>query len=192
VAGPVRVELASILGYIKRDIIYVRGKTTIGDLKTEAADRWILLLKPLIAILKSMRGIYQAWVFSSERVGNPLCLTAVKRMWMNLMVDAGMATKKEQPKERKDKAHKELADEWTCEITSHYFRHNYITKLYYAVFDPVLAMWMVGHADYETTVNVYTHLKSQRLRKKMVDMDWMYDLKKTVSKLYQPDEMVSR
>lgn len=111
---------------------------------------------------------------------------------MSLMVDAGMTTKREQPKERKDKAHKELADDWTCEITPHYFRHNYITKLYYAGFDPVLAMWMVGHADYETTVNVYTHLKSQRLRKKMADMDWMYDLKKAASKLYQPEEQVGR
>jgi hypothetical protein len=51
--------------------------------------------------------------FSSEGERNPFCLTAVKRMWMSLMVDAGMATKREQPKERKDKAHKELADEWT-------------------------------------------------------------------------------
>ena len=76
--------------------------------------------------------------------------------------------------------------------TPHYFRHNYITKLFYAGVDPVLAMWMVEHADYETTVNVYTHLKSQRLRKKMADMDWMYDLKKAASKLYQPDEMVGR
>ena len=178
--------------HIQRDIIYVRGKTTIGDLKTEAADRWVLLPKPLIAILKPMRGIHQAWVFSTEGEGNALCLTAVKRMWMSLMVDSGLAVKREQPKERKDKAHKELADDWTCEITPHYFRHNYITKLYYAGFDPVLAMWMVGHADYETTVNVYTHLKNQRLRKKMADMDWMYDLKKAASKLYQPDELVGR
>jgi hypothetical protein len=39
---------------------------------------------------------------------------------------------------------------------------------------------------------VYTHLKSQRLRKKMADMDWMYELKKSASKLYQPEEMVER
>jgi hypothetical protein len=37
-----------------------------------------------------------------------------------------------------------------------------------------------------------THLKSQRLRKKMADMDWMYELKKSASKLYQPEEMVER
>ena len=67
---------------------------------------------------------------------------------MSLMADVGMATIREQSKERKDKAHKELACDWTCEITPLYFQHNYITKMYYAGFDPVLAMWMLGHVDY--------------------------------------------
>ena len=103
-----------------------------------------------------------------------------------------MATKREQPKERKDKAHKELADDWTCEITPHHFRHNYITKMYYAGFDPVLAMWMVGHADYETTVNVYTHLRGIRLRKQPNDMEWVYALKKDAQKLFHSDEIGSK
>ena len=36
-------------------------------------------------------------------------------------------------------------------LTPHYFRHNYVTMLYEAGVDPLIAMKIVGHADYQTT-----------------------------------------
>ena len=42
-------------------------------------------------------------------------------------------------------------------LTPHYFRHNYVTMLYEAGVDPLIAMKIVGHADYQTTANIYTH-----------------------------------
>lgn len=180
--------------HIQRDVIYVKGKTQIGNLKTKAADRWVLIPKPLLELLIPKRGIHQAWVFCAEKNNaDPLGMTTVKRLWLCLMHEAGITTLKEKPKERKpNDPHAELADEYESEVTPHYLRHNYITKLFYAGFDPVLTMWMVGHEDYETTVNVYTHLRSIRLRKQPIDMEWVYELKKDAQKLFHSDEIGSK
>jgi len=35
----------------------------------------------------------------------------------------------------------------------------YVTLLYESGVDPLVAMKMVGHRDYQTTANIYTHLK---------------------------------
>ena len=40
-------------------------------------------------------------------------------------------------------------------ITPHYFRHNYVTMLYEAGVDPLIAMKIVGHTGYQTTANIY-------------------------------------
>lgn len=80
--------------HIQRDIVYVRGKTIISDLKTDAADRFILLPRPLISMLKRKVGAAGEWLFSSD-LSDPLCMTSVKRLWMRLMVAAGLVSPKE-------------------------------------------------------------------------------------------------
>ena len=55
-------------------------------------------------------------------------------------------------------------------LTPHYFRHNYVTLLYESGVDPLVAMKMVGHRDYQTTANIYTHLKEDSLKKAAADM----------------------
>ena len=49
-------------------------------------------------------------------------------------------------------------------ITPHYFRHNYATLLFEAGVEPLIAMKMLGHTAYQTTANIYTHLKSEMLK----------------------------
>ena len=62
-------------------------------------------------------------------------------------------------------------------ITPHYFRHNYVTLLYEAGIDPLIAMKIVGHTDYQTTANIYTHLGNETLRRAAVDMRGVFDPK---------------
>ena len=63
---------------------------------------------------------------------------------------------------------------WTC---AHYFRHNYVTLLYESGVDPLVAMKMVGHRDYQTTANIYTHLKEDSLKKAAADMATVFKKK---------------
>ena len=55
-------------------------------------------------------------------------------------------------------------------LTPHYFRHNYVTMLYEAGVDPLIAMKIVGHTDYQTTANIYTHVRDELLKKATVKM----------------------
>lgn len=37
--------------------------------------------------------------------------------------------------------------------------------------EPLIAMKILGHTDYQTTANIYTHLKSEMMKKSSVDME---------------------
>lgn len=43
-------------------------------------------------------------------------------------------------------------------FTAHYLRHTYITMLYFAGVDLLTAKEQAGHADIQTTMQIYTHL----------------------------------
>ena len=59
-------------------------------------------------------------------------------------------------------------------ITPHFFRQNYVTFLYESGVDPIVAMKIVGHMDYRTTANIYTHLKEETLKKASVNMEKVF------------------
>ena len=43
--------------------------------------------------------------------------------------------------------------------------------LYESGIDPLIAMKIVGHTDYQTTANIYTHINEEILKKANVDLD---------------------
>ena len=47
--------------------------------------------------------------------------------------------------------------------TPHRFRHHFVTSCVQAGFRPEYIMSIVGHASYETTIGVYTHIQHQML-----------------------------
>ena len=62
-------------------------------------------------------------------------------------------------------------------LTPHYFRHNYVTLLYESGVDPLIAMKIVGHTDYQTTANIYTHLGEETMRRASVNLDDVFQKK---------------
>lgn len=52
-------------------------------------------------------------------------------------------------------------------ITAHWLRHTFITNLYFAGVDVLTAMQQAGHADVQTTMNIYTHLDRTFKEKQM-------------------------
>ena len=59
---------------------------------------------------------------------------------------------------------------WEATLTPHYFRHNFITMLYRAGVDPLKAMKIVGHSEYQTTADIYTHLDQEMLQATAEDL----------------------
>ena len=49
-----------------------------------------------------------------------------------------------------------------------------MTLLYESGVDPLVAMKIVGHTDYQTTANIYTHLKEETLRRASANMEKMF------------------
>jgi integrase len=56
-------------------------------------------------------------------------------------------------------------------ITPHMLRHTYATLLYLSGIDALSAMKLMGHADIQTTLGIYTHLDSEYQRKSLEKLD---------------------
>ena len=55
--------------------------------------------------------------------------------------------------------------------------HNYITPLYEAGVNPLIAVKIAGHSDYQTTANIYTHLSEETMRQASVNLDEVFQKK---------------
>lgn len=56
-------------------------------------------------------------------------------------------------------------------ITAHMLRHTFITNMYLAGVDVLTAKEQAGHADIQTTLNIYTHLDSIYKKKEVAKLD---------------------
>ena len=56
-------------------------------------------------------------------------------------------------------------------ITAHWLRHTYATLLYLSGVDILTAKEQLGHADIQTTLNIYTHLDTIYKQKQVLKLD---------------------
>lgn len=157
--------------HIQRDIDFTGSTAQEGDLKTPAADRFVPIPAELKELLLPHRGRRNEYVFHTDS-GKPLSQATFKRLWCRLMLAADCV----EWREKKPDTDREN-DILKCVkpiITPHYFRHNYITLLYEAGIDPLVAMKIAGHSDYQTTANIYTHIRDEMLKKRTVSMEAVF------------------
>ena len=157
--------------HIQRDIDFnatgSSSKAVIGDLKTQRADRLVPLPDALISILSPLRSLPNTFIIQED--GTFLTPNKYRTRYNKIMRDAGMLTIKDsyyEKVERWKKAGKKiiapnLSYDYDCEITAHNFRHHYITAKVESGERPEVIMAIVGHKDYSTTINVYTHIKNR-------------------------------
>jgi integrase len=125
------------------------NQPTLKDTKTEAGYRTVPMPDQLVKKLKTLprNGEY---VFTTAH-GKQLTLTALRRMWNGFMRQANIEAGAEL---YRNKIIKSALDE---NITIHYLRHTYATDLYRMGVDLKTAQYLLGHADIQTTANIYTH-----------------------------------
>ena len=69
----------------------------------------------------------------------------------------------DEPEERVSKQGKRYTvHHYKNELTAHVLRHGYATLLYEAGVDVYTAGKLLGHADVETTIGIYTHLRAKK------------------------------
>ena len=157
--------------HIQRDIDFTGSTACEGELKTDAADRYVPVPSELKEILLANREASNAYLFHTKK-GEPLSQGTYKRTWARLMVACGCVEWREvkEGTSRPDDILKQVKPS----ITPHFFRHNYVTLLYESGVDPLVAMKIVGHTDYQTTASIYTHLKEETLKKASVNMEKVF------------------
>ena len=165
------IDWTANLIHVQRDIDYAAG-ARVGELKTAASERYVPLAAPLRDLLLPARQLPTAFLFPGKD-GAPLASVTARRMWLSLMAAAGLADPIP-------------ADEPTCYgpgdirgqyraiITPHALRHNFITMCWESGMDIMLTMKLVGHTDYETTRNIYTHLSRRHLDAAQRQLDAMF------------------
>lgn len=163
--------------HVTRDVDYANGgRAEVGALKTAASQRYIPIAAPLRALLWPVRQAPTAFIFPG-RNGKPLAQATAQRMWIRLMLAAGMAD----PIPKDDKTcygPHDIRGQFRPRITPHALRHNFITMCWEAGMDIMLTMKLVGHTDYETTRNIYTHLSARHLSAAQHQLNAMFSDRK--------------
>ena len=167
--------------HVQRDVDYATKQASVGALKTASADRYIPIASELRTLLWPHRQAPGAFLFPGAD-GKPLAQTTATRMWIRLMVDCGMA---EPITGNTCYGAGDIRGQYAPIITPHAMRHNFITMCWEQGLDILITMRLVGHADYQTTRNIYTHLSRKHLDDAKTQLDEMFRQKKSCTKVAQ-------
>ncbi len=118
---------------VQRSVEFENNRPVVGPPKTDAAYRDIPIPEPLLSMLNEHRGSDEQYVFGSQA---PWTECKCRRTWQRI-----------------HKKHPILASH-----TIHEMRHTYNQILRYHGVDPATIQYLMGHADYETTVEDYTDI----------------------------------
>lgn len=115
--------------HVRRAVTYERGNAPIiGETKTDAGRRDIPIM-PILA--ERLKGGGSGFVFGGEKV---MPFTSFKRMWDRLRRDIPALQG----------------------VTPHRLRHTFLMLLRRSGVDAATQQYLMGHSDYDTTVNDYT------------------------------------
>lgn len=124
--------------------------------KSKAGERVIPIPDMLMPAVLACRKKAAMLVCPAQQTGGMMSDTAFRRAWESyqhyLNIQAG-------GKDASRSNPKVLAIE---EFTAHQMRHSYATTLYDAGVDILTAQRLLGHADVQTTMEIYTHLSKQK------------------------------
>ena len=165
------IDWTANLIHVQRDIDYA-ACAQVGELKTAASERFVPLAAPLRDLLLPARQLPTAFLFPGKD-GAPLASVTARRMWLSLMAAAGLADPIPAD-EPTCYGHGDIRSQYRARITPHALRHNFITMCWESGMDIMLTMKLVGHTDYETTRNIYTHLSRRHLDAAQRQLDAMF------------------
>lgn len=141
--------------------ISFRGTAKEAGTKTEAGIRAVPLLPDLESVLKKPdKAKSTDYIFHSADPSKCMCESTYRRRWLNYCREMGFA--EDHPEEVIVKGKKKITHHYKPTLTAHFFRHGYATMLYDAGVDVYTAQKLLGHANVETTIAIYTHLRKER------------------------------
>jgi len=142
--------------------VIFRNTAFIGDVKTKAGIRTVPILPDLANVLKRPADAKDKdYIFKSEN-GTFLSQATFERHWNHYCKDMGFITCVFEEERESTQGHKYIYRKYKNALTPHVLRHGYATMLYDAGVDPYTAQKLLGHADIQTTLAIYTHLSQRK------------------------------
>lgn len=136
-----------------------KNQAVVSDaLKSAAAKRSVPIPPPLFACLSAIRADSTSEFVVCNQSGGAVSATGFRRMWEAVTrrtVREGYALGD------KVKNH-DITVSLDFHVTPHQLRHTYITELIMAGADIKTVQYLAGHATVQLTLNIYTHLMTNR------------------------------
>lgn len=132
--------------------------------KTKAGVRTVPLLPDIKTALLSYKpkdAKPEHFVFPATDPNKFMVESTYKRHWNHYCREMGFVT--DEPEQRISKQGKKYTvHHYKNDLTAHVLRHGYATLLFEAGVDVYTAKKLLGHADVETTIGIYTHLRAKK------------------------------
>lgn len=146
----------------EKTISHRTGTAKAAPPKTDSGYRVVPLLPALVDKLERPDDAKDTdYVFFGSDPAKPMPQSTYDRRWMHYCKEMGFVT--DSPETRVSKQGKTyVVHHYTTTLTAHDLRHGYATMLFEADVDVYTAQRLLGHADIETTMAIYTHLRTRK------------------------------
>ncbi len=130
--------------------------------KTVSGVRTVPLINPLERVLIMPESAKPGdYIFPGEDPSKPMPKKTYDRKWLHYCKDMGYIV--DEPEKVKGKNKRTyVKHHYKPTLTAHELRHGYATILFEAGVDTYTAQRLLGHADIETTIAIYTHLREKK------------------------------
>jgi integrase len=152
------------------------GTAKTAPLKTSSGYRSVPILPALREKLQRPECAKDTdFVFYGSDPSKPMPQSTYDRRWLHYCKEMGFVTDEAETRTSKQgKVY--VVHNYKPSLTAHDLRHGYATMLFEAEVDVYTAKTLLGHADIETTMAIYTHL---RAKKKMESIDKLTEYSKS-------------
>ncbi len=142
---------------VTKSVHYVKNSAEVKDPKSKAGTRTIPIPDALAAIMRKHKRA--SLVVCPAAKGGMMTHTAYVKAWKSYMhylnIKAG----------GRDRSRSNPKVQAIEPFTAHQLRHSYATTLYDAGVDVLTAQRLLGHADLQITMKIYTHLSKSKEQK---------------------------
>ena len=148
-----------------KSVSHRTGSARVGQTKTAAGVRTVPLLPELRAVLeRPVDALDTDYLFHGVDPSKPIPQSTYCRRWMDYCTAMGFVT--DEPEIWKDsRGIVRVRHKRKPTLSAHVLRHGYATALFEAGVDVYTAQRLLGHANVEVTMGIYTHLRKEQEEK---------------------------
>lgn len=130
------IDMDNNLIHVSKQITHDGNRPVLSELKTDASERSIPLLPKLKERIQELNLSPDDYIVSGP---DPLTKSALDKRWKKYCKENGI------------------------DIDRHSIRHEFATMLFEAGVDVKTAQTLLGHSNFNTTMNIYTHVREKQI-----------------------------